>query len=46
MCFDPCQFYYIYQGESTQHGGRAPQLRKLKSKIRLLEGRFASSLLR
>ena len=30
MRFDPCQFYYIYQGESTQHGGRAPQLRKLK----------------
>lgn len=30
---ESCQFYYIYQGVGTQHGGRAPQLRKLTMKI-------------
>nr|DAQ20506.1 MAG TPA: hypothetical protein [Microviridae sp.] len=28
---ESCQFYHIYQGVCTQHGGRAPQLRKLTS---------------
>jgi len=26
---EPCQFYYIYQGVGTQHGGRAPLMWKL-----------------
>lgn len=30
---ESCQFYHIYQGVGTQHGGRAPHLRKLTSEI-------------
>lgn len=26
---DHCQFYHLYQGVGTQHGGRAPLMRKL-----------------